>query len=195
MWRLAGLAVALVALTATPAAAPTPTVRDSTRIVLISDGAGCRDHFVGILCRAFERSIAAARAAWLVAVDPEDDARRLFLPVKNNLARAASGLAYSIVDFNEIGRVEWNPEPVEFTAEEVLSRRPSRRNERVAAAKDYLCELLKDGPMRSKDIEELVKQSEHSWRTVRRAQGQLGIKPFRRQFDDGEWYWGLPETN
>jgi basic membrane protein A len=28
--------------------------------VLISDGAGCRDHFVGILCRAFEQSVAAA---------------------------------------------------------------------------------------------------------------------------------------
>ena len=60
MWRLAGLAVALVALTAAPAAAAIPTARDSTRIVLISDGAGCRDHFVGILCRAFARSVTAA---------------------------------------------------------------------------------------------------------------------------------------
>jgi basic membrane protein A len=60
MWRLAGLAVALVALAAASTAASTAAPRDSTRIVLISDGAGCRDHFVGILCRAFERSVAAA---------------------------------------------------------------------------------------------------------------------------------------
>ena len=57
MWRLAGLAVALVALAAAPTVASTPTAGESTRIVLISDGAGCRDHFVGILCRAFERTV------------------------------------------------------------------------------------------------------------------------------------------
>jgi basic membrane protein A and related proteins len=58
MWRLAGLAVALVALAAAPTAASTSTAGESTRIVLISDGAGCRDHFVGILCRAFQRTVA-----------------------------------------------------------------------------------------------------------------------------------------
>jgi basic membrane protein A len=58
MWRVAGIAAALVALAAPPTVASTPAAGSSTRIVLISDGAGCRDHFVGILCRAFERTVA-----------------------------------------------------------------------------------------------------------------------------------------
>jgi len=37
--------------------------------------------------------VAAARAAYLVAKDPEDPDRRLFLPMKNNIAEDRGGLA------------------------------------------------------------------------------------------------------
>jgi hypothetical protein len=45
--------------------------------------------------------VAAARAAWLVTADKTDPKRRLFLPIKNNLAKDNGGLAFGIV---EVGR-------------------------------------------------------------------------------------------
>jgi putative DNA primase/helicase len=42
--------------------------------------------------------IAAARAVFLVCKDPDDDKRRLFLPIKNNLGVDSPGLAFCIVE-------------------------------------------------------------------------------------------------
>ena len=40
--------------------------------------------------------VAAARSAYLVAKDAEDETRRLFLPLKNNLAEDRGGLAFRV---------------------------------------------------------------------------------------------------
>src|SRR5262249_55729505 len=40
--------------------------------------------------------VAASRAAYLVAQDPENPARRFFLPIKNNIGPDSTGLAFRI---------------------------------------------------------------------------------------------------
>src|SRR5690606_14815513 len=65
--------------------------------------------------------VAAARAAYVVVRDKNDSQRRLFLPIKNNLANDESGLAYSLatrqlVDDDgrqfEVAYLVWEDEPV-----------------------------------------------------------------------------------
>jgi putative DNA primase/helicase len=65
-------------------------------------------------------------------------------------------------------------------------------------AEDFLRDVLADGPRPSTEIEAEAKGAGISWRTVRRAQKALGIKPYRKAgAGDGlgkseRWYWSLP---
>ena len=51
--------------------------------------------------------VAASRAAWLVAKDKQSPARRLFLPMKNNLAADTAGLAFGIVSDGAAPYIAW----------------------------------------------------------------------------------------
>ena len=69
---------------------------------------------------------AAARVVLAIATDPDDDTRRLLLPVKNNLTRKADTLAFTLGD----GRVAWDTNPVEgMTADSVLNQLPADKGE------------------------------------------------------------------
>src|SRR5262249_46977276 len=53
--------------------------------------------------------IGAARMGWLIATDPDDDARRVLAVSKSNLASMPSALAYRLVDDDQhqCARVQW----------------------------------------------------------------------------------------
>ena len=96
--------------------------------------------------------VAAARAAYLVAKDPEDETRRLFLPMKNNIAKDRGGLAYRVKGKTldggiETSCVEWDAEPVTMTADEAMAAAgdPEERSELDEAA-DWLGKLLERRP-------------------------------------------------
>ena len=78
--------------------------------------------------------VAAGRSGYLVCRDPEDGTRRLFLPLKNNIAAPRAGLAFRIKardlgDGIETSCVEWDTELVTMTADERPWHRPrNRRN-------------------------------------------------------------------
>ena len=69
--------------------------------------------------------IAAPRSVYMVAADPEDALRCLFLPLKNNVARPVPGLAYRFEEVTvaseqgpiETSRVKWEDAPVTITAD------------------------------------------------------------------------------
>jgi hypothetical protein len=130
---------------------------------------------------------AAARAAWLVAKDPHDADRRLFLCVKNNLARDSGGLAYRIVD----GRLEWEAGPVSTTADDVLGE-SERAGGKCASAEEWLSEYLASGPKPYKEIADDAKAAGISIGTLRRAREGLGIRPRKAGFGLG-WCWSLVE--
>jgi len=126
--------------------------------------------------------VGAARACWLVDWDPETDGRRLFLPIKNNLAHA-DGLAYTITD----GRIVWEPDPVTITADDLgdaLHTTP--RDE----AEDWLRQALQGGRVASAKLAAEAKREGISERTLNRVKKRLGVESAR---DGGTWYWTLPD--
>jgi hypothetical protein len=123
--------------------------------------------------------VAAARSCWLVAADSEDEDKRLFLPVKNNLARC-SGLSYSVVD----GRCQWDSEEVLISADDIGSEDDTPRDE----AKQWLLAKLSTA-MPAKWVWAQAKGDGIAERTLKRAKKELGV--ISDKLGDA-WVWRLP---
>lgn len=124
---------------------------------------------------------AAARAAMLVVRDAEDPQRRLMLPTKMNVGRAADGLAYRIGG-GDNPVIEWEPDPVVITADEAVRAEETapESGSAVEEAAAFLQELLKDGPVPAKRALEEAAQLGISERCVLRARARLGIVSKRK---------------
>ena len=137
---------------------------------------------------------AAVRAAYIVTKDPENPARKLFMPAKNNLAADMGGLAYSIVEAEKGSIViAWENEPVSMTADEALV--PFEQDgERTATdeAKNFLRDYLVGGPRKVSEVQKEAKQAGISEKPLRCAREKLGVKSKKLDFAGG-WVWALPE--
>ena len=127
--------------------------------------------------------VAAARAAFAVLEDPNDKDRRLFLHAKNNLAEPPQGLAFQLeqVVVGEgivTSRVDWEPEPITTTADEVLTA-TGKSNLALAEAEDFLEALLADGPVPSKEVDAEAEEAGITKATLRRAKASLGITSYK----------------
>jgi putative DNA primase/helicase len=154
--------------------------------------------------------VAAARAAFIVSRDPDDENRRLFVPSKNNLGPDRDGLAFRI-ETREVGKgivapaVSWDSEPVKRTADEILSAMSDSSDRYTAKddAKTFLQEALADGPMSVADLEAearaaglLGERQRLSYnKAIRVAADSLGVVRKREGFGRGAAYhWSLPDA-
>ena len=146
----------------------------------------------------------APRAAFAVIEDADNEGRQLFLHAKNNLAKVPQGLAFRVEqclvgEGIVASRICWDTQPVEIIADEALAAAGAgeTRGDR-AEAEEILRDFLSNGPQPVTAVEAEAKGAGLSWRTVRRAQKALGIKPFRKAESGdglgktGRWYWSLP---
>ena len=133
-----------------------------------------------------------ARSVWHLSLDSENRDRRLLLPGKSNLAAEATGLAFAIN--GEPARVQWEPDPVEMTADEALAHENGATVEHsaVGEATDWLRETLSNGPRLSREIKQDAKRDGIAWRTVERARAKLGVCTGPDGFR-GCWVWTLPD--
>lgn len=137
--------------------------------------------------------VAAARVGWVVAKDAADPSRRLLLPVKNNLAADAGGLAYRIENRPDgAAVVAWEAGTVEMDADEALEagRRTGdgekggggdgetvRRRNR---ADEFLEERLAEGPVPTSKVLEDAVGAGISYKMLRDAKRRLGVRSERQ---------------
>jgi archaellum biogenesis ATPase FlaH len=140
--------------------------------------------------------VAAARAVYLVAQDDEDENKRLFLPIKNNIGNDKTGLSFQIESQAlpngiETSKVVWNNEIILKNANDILADQSPVDKDALTEAIDFLRDLLADSPKTVGKIQEESKNAGHSWATIRRAKKSLKIKAKKIGMKGG-WVWELP---
>ena len=139
--------------------------------------------------------VAAARAAWLIIKDPEDEQRRLVLPCKNNLAPDVGGFAYRIgtaeTSVGPVPVIHWEPGRVDVSAIEALA--PDHERDAKEEAKEFLVGCLNDGVTEAKAIQAAARGAGIAEKTLRRAKAELGIRSEKDGFaQPPRWHWRLP---
>lgn len=146
---------------------------------------------------------AVARVVLVAAKVKGDDGedKRILARGKSNIGPDDGGFEYHIEQGEPLpgiraSYVTWG-KAVEGTARELLAE-PDAGNDAdsdisaKAEAEEFLIQLLKDGPSPTKHVEAEAKAAGISWRTVRRASDDLGIKKRKLQ---GAWYWEKPKLS
>ena len=144
--------------------------------------------------------VAAARAVFAVALDPDDPGRRLFLKVKLNIAEDPPGMGFRLVgetvltDTGEpasVSRVEWDTAPVTVDVNTALGapESPAEHSEREEAA-EFLRDVLAGGPVAADELKKQARGAGIADRTLFRAKAELGVKAQKTGFRGG-WVWSL----
>ena len=140
--------------------------------------------------------IAAARSAYLVSKDPQDEKRSLFLRIKNNLTSHSVGISFRleevILPTGEISKVVWGDEPVKITADEVLAyyNRTEFQHGKESRTK-WLQEELADGPKNAAEVEKKALTQGMTQKQLRTAKEYAGVSSDKTDFDGG-WNLSLP---
>ena len=148
--------------------------------------------------------VAAARAAYLVAVDQNDKSRRQFLPAKMNLSPASGGLAFEIESeelehIDSVPIVSWDPDPIDATADDVLASEADALDQdgtKLGDAKAWLLGKLVGGPVATNDLKTQARRDSIAWRTLERAKQALHVSSaFEGSGSDKKWMWCLPDAD
>jgi putative DNA primase/helicase len=127
---------------------------------------------------------------------------RILMRAKSNIGKDDDGFEYELqlVPMREhpdiiASVVSWG-DAVAGNARDILKEAETVPDtdgdgERHEAA-EFLTEFLSDGPKSQKEVKETAEANCHAWRTIRRAQKELGIKPTKAGMTGG-WVWSLPE--
>lgn len=138
---------------------------------------------------------AAARAVWGIVADPDDKARRLFIPVKQNLAPDQGGLAYRIEAPDGIARITWESGEIAIDPNELMGGFETREDhtERRGAS-EWLKDFLKDGPVAASEVIKAANAQGIAKTTLWRAADSAGVAKRKMGGRGAGWMWSLRET-
>lgn len=132
---------------------------------------------------------AAARATWLIHPDKENQDRRLFVCLKNNLSREKTGLAFEIID----SRIVYEHNIISESADDIFDYE-SEHGVNVQEAIEFLDGLFVEDPNpKAIDALEKARKAGISERTLRRAKAALNITS--KQCPSGLWRWEKSDEN
>jgi hypothetical protein len=139
--------------------------------------------------------IGAARSGLLVAKDPEDENRRVLASVKSNLGPLAPSLRFAVEGVGEVPRIAWGGEST-HGADSLLAASSGGPEERSAMgeARAFLDNLLKGGPVTSKEVYVQAKAAGIAEITLKRAKRIAGITSKPQAFG-GPVFWALPSQS
>lgn len=147
--------------------------------------------------------VGAARHAFVVAQHPEDDQRRVFACVKNNLAPRPPAFAYSIErgETYDTARVVFHNGPVNVTLEQMMRGKKEDRQYANAPTKksiaaEFIADLLQDGPRPATELVALGELLDPpiDKSTLYRARKEVGVFSITEATEDGSHrnLWSLP---
>ncbi len=141
--------------------------------------------------------IGAARSGMMVGEDPDDEDRRVLAPVKSNLAAPAPSLSFALEEAeNGAVQVRWLGES-DVAATELLSAPRDEDSSALGEARNFLVDLLQDGPVPHAEVEAAAEQAGINMRTVKRAKKDLGVESHREgeggRQGGGRWVWSLSQ--
>jgi len=143
--------------------------------------------------------VAASRSAYLVSKDPEDEERRLFLKIKNNLSNYSGGISFTVESHKlhngiEISKVVWGDESVKITADEVLAyyERTEFQHKKELRTK-WIQEELADGPKNAAEVEKKALTQGITKKQFRNLRKGMGIESNKTAFKGG-WEISSPDS-
>src|SRR5215217_4277687 len=141
--------------------------------------------------------IGAARIAFVVGKDPQDENRRVLASTKNNLAMSPASLMFSLEEAESGSvRVNWLGQS-EVSAKDLLATPQDREHaDARSEAVEFLNEVLADGPVAASQVKEEAEDAGISERTLARAKKVVGVMSYREgeigERGKGQWLWKLP---
>jgi putative DNA primase/helicase len=136
----------------------------------------------------------------LATVKPADiEAPRRLVRAKSNIGPDTGGFEYQLFGApvpgcsSNVPRVDWG-QILEGSARELMAiEKLDDQSPRTDAAKEFLQDILKDGPIPQKDVRGAADAHGHAWATVRLAKENLKVVATKTGLQGG-WAWKLPEA-
>jgi len=141
--------------------------------------------------------IGAARMAFVVGKDPQDENRRVLASTKNNLAMPPTSLMFGLEEAESGSvRVNWLGSS-EVSAKDLLATPQDQEHaDARSEAVEFLNEVLVDGPVAASQVKEEAEDAGISERTLARAKKVVGVMSYREgetgERGKGQWLWKLP---
>src|SRR5215204_3272622 len=140
----------------------------------------------------------AARMAFVVGKDPQDENRRVVASTKNNLAKSPKSLMFTLEEAESRSvMVNWLGQSGVSAKDLLATPQDQEHADARSEAVEFLADILADGPMPASDIIRDAEDAGIAEKTLRRAKKLLDVIVYRENTTgekrgSGRWLWKLP---